>query len=130
MDVGAALIGSPESAVLVQPGEGPLDDPPEDAQSAAVWRSPFRNAGLDATRAKLPSSGLGVVSTVCVDTVRSLSWTAPFARYSRNRVDQWRQLRDIMGVRAGQDRCEGGPIRVCDQMMLAARGRPHSYVAV
>jgi len=89
VDIGTALIASSESAVLVEPGECSLDDPADDAQSGAVWRSPFRNVGLDAARAKLPLMGLGVVSAIGVDAVRSLSWTAAFASHRRNRVHQW-----------------------------------------
>ena len=64
VDIGMALMAGSESAALVEPCEGSLDDLPEDTQSTSMWGSPLRNPGLDATRAKLPSMGLGVVSTI------------------------------------------------------------------
>jgi len=103
VDVMAPLIPDAESAVLVQPCQHSLDDPSEGTQSAPVWCSPFRDVRLDASRAKLLAMWFRVVSTVRVDFVRSMSWTAPFAPYSRNRVHQWHQLRDVMGVRPSQD---------------------------
>ena len=103
MDVMAPLIPDAESAVLVQPCQHSLDDPSEGTQSAPVWCSPFHDVRLDASRAKLLAMWFRVVSTVRVDFVRSMSWTAPFAPDSRNRVHQWHQLRDVMGVRPSQD---------------------------
>jgi len=103
VDVMAPLIPDAESAVLVQPSQRSLDDPSEGTQSAPVWCSPFHDVRPDASRAKLLAMWFRVVSTVRIDFVRSMSWTAPFAPYSRNRVHQWHQLRDVMGVRPSQD---------------------------
>lgn len=89
MDVGTPLVASPESTVLVEPGERSLDDPSEGAQSAAVWCSSFRDVWLDAARAEFLSMWLRVVSTIGVDAVRSLSWAAAFAAHRRDRVHEW-----------------------------------------
>ncbi len=69
-----------------------------------------------------------VVSTVRVDFVRSMSWTAPFAAYPRNRVHQWYQLRHIRRVRAGQDRRKRNSIGICEQMVFAARFPPIRWI--
>jgi hypothetical protein len=37
VDVVASLPADPQAAEAVQPGDGPLDDPSEDAQAPAVW---------------------------------------------------------------------------------------------
>ena len=108
----------------MEPCERSLDDPAEGTQSAPVCSSSFRGMRLDTARAELLPMWFRVVSAVRIDLIRSMSWAAAFAAYSRNRVHQWHQLRDIMGVRASQDRREGDPIRVGDQMMLAARLSP------
>ena len=124
MDVCTTFIASAESAVLVQPGERPLDNPAEDAQPGSVWCSPCGNMRLEATRAQFLPMWFRVVCPVRVDFVRSMSWTAPFAAYPRDRVDQWYQLRDVMRIRAGQDRRKRNSIRIGDQMMFAARLPP------
>ena len=49
MDVVTPFIPDPQAAVLVQPGERPLDDPAEDAQPASVWRSPLGKMRVDAS---------------------------------------------------------------------------------
>ncbi len=120
MDVVAPLIADSQASVVVQPREGSLNHPAEDAQPAPMWRSPLRDVWADATRAELLAMWLRVVPAVGVDFVRSMSWTSPLAAYPRNRVHQRYQLRDIIGVRASQDRRKRDSIRICDQMMFAA----------
>jgi len=86
VDVFAPLVSGPQSAALVQPGERPLDNPAEDAQPASVWCSPCGKMRVDAPRAQFLPMWFRVVSTVRVDFVRSMSWTALFAAYPRDRV--------------------------------------------
>jgi hypothetical protein len=53
MDVGAAFVADAEASVLVQPGEGALDDPALATESGSVGGVALGDDGLDAAGAEL-----------------------------------------------------------------------------
>jgi hypothetical protein len=52
VDVGAAFVADAEASVLVQPGEGALDDPALAAESGSVWCVAFGDERPDAAGAE------------------------------------------------------------------------------
>src|SRR4051812_12883365 len=69
MDVVPPFIAEFQPAVLVQPGLGPLDDPPVLAQAAPVGRPPLTDDGLPAPVPDGLAVGLGVEPAVPLDPV-------------------------------------------------------------
>ncbi len=78
---------------------------------------------LDTAIAQRASMPLRVVTAIGVDHARSLQWVAAQPTNWRNRIDQRQQLRDIVNVRAGQDRRERRAIGVGDDVVLRTWSR-------
>lgn len=66
---------------------------------------------------------LGVVTTIGVGQARSALWVAAQPANRRYRVDQRQQLRDVVDVRAGQNRGERGAVGVGDDVVLGTGSR-------
>jgi hypothetical protein len=64
VDVGSAFPANVEPAEAVQPGEGPLDHPPVDAESSAVAGVPAGNGGDDAAGSNLVTLDVVIVAAV------------------------------------------------------------------
>ncbi len=57
---------------------------------------------------------------IALDTLGTPTQLATLARNDGNRIDQWKQLRDILRIRAGQRSREGNAVSVGDHVVLAA----------
>lgn len=66
---------------------------------------------------------LGVVSAIGVDHTRSVQRVAAQSANRRDRVDQRQQLRDVVDVRAGQDRGKRRAVGVGDDVVLGTGAR-------
>lgn len=78
---------------------------------------------LDTAIAQRAPMSLGVVTAIRVDHTRPLQWVATQSADRRNRVDQRQQLRDVVDVRAGQDRGERRTVGVGDDVVLGTGSR-------
>ncbi|GHB29841.1 hypothetical protein GCM10010331_15250 [Streptomyces xanthochromogenes] len=59
MEVGACFVADPEAFERVEPGEGPLDDPPGPAESRTVGGASAGNPWCNAARSKETAVGTG-----------------------------------------------------------------------
>ena len=124
MDVGASLVADAEATVLVQPGEGALDDPALAAESGSVWRVAFGDERSDAAGAELVSVGSGVVAAVGEENLRSASGSSALAPDGRDRVEEREELGDVGTVGGGQEAGSGIPhASVITWCLLPARAR-------
>lgn len=124
MDVCQSLITDPQSAELMQPSKGAFDDPTVRTESTAIGCVAFGENRLDVPFAQLIAVGLRVVPAVALHAVRSSAGSARLATDRRNAIYQWKQLRDVMGVGAGDNGRQGNALGVGDYMVLAARFAP------
>ena len=123
MNVGATLETNPEATEVMQPGMCAFDDPAIFAQAAAMFGTALGDHRLDTAIAQCSSMSLGVVTAIGVDNARSLQRVAAQSANRRNRVDQRQQLRDVVDVRAGQDRGKRGAVSVGDDVVLGTGSR-------
>ena len=70
MEFRSSLIPHSQTSVLMQPRESSLDHPPVNTQPATVGHAPFRQVRLNAPLPKLPTMGLGIVTTVAIHLIR------------------------------------------------------------
>lgn len=70
MDVVASLPADAQAAESVQPGDGALDDPAEDARPRAVWLPALGDHGPDTALPRQPPLLVVVVATVREEHVR------------------------------------------------------------
>lgn len=107
----------------MQPGMRPVDDPAIFAKAAAVFGTALGDHRFDTAIAQRASMSLGVITAIRVDYTRPLQRVATQSADRPNRVDQRQQLRDVVDVRAGQDRGERCTVGVGDNVVLGTGSR-------
>jgi hypothetical protein len=120
VDVVVAVGADEESAAVVEPGEGALDDPAVAADSGAVLGLAACDHGLDAALPDEAAVLVVVVAAVGDQHSRSASWPADAAAYGRHSVEQFQQLGDVVAVAAGERPGERDTPAVYEQVVLAA----------
>jgi hypothetical protein len=120
VDFVAAVVADEQPFELVEPGEGPLDDPAVAAQAGAVLGLAPRDLGRDAALAELAAVAVVVVATIGSEARRSASRPADLAANRRHAVDERDQLSAVVAVAAGQRPGERDPRRVYEKVMLGA----------
>jgi hypothetical protein len=120
VDVVAAVGADEQSAAVVEPGEGALDDPAMAAEPGAVFCLPASDQRLDAALPQEPTVFVVVVAAVGDQDLRSPSRPADAAADGRHPVEQFQQLGDVVAVRAGQRPGERDAAAVYEQVVLAA----------
>jgi len=120
VDLVAAVVADEQPFVVVEPGEGALDDPAGAAEPGAVLGLAAGELGFDPAGAELAPVLVVVVAAVGCDPVGpSTRPTAP-AAYRRDAVDERDQLGNVVAVAAGQRPGEREPARVDEQVVLGA----------
>lgn len=119
MEVGSALVADSESLELVQPGEGTLDYPAHLAETGAVCDTAAGDDRLDAAFPEQAEVLVEVVAPIGVHAPRLAAGTSPPSADWRDRVQQGKELGDVVAVPAGDRDGERGSMAV-DQVVLGA----------
>ena len=122
MNVCTALETNTETTEVMQPGMRAFDDPAIFAKAAAMFGTALGDHWLDTAIAQRAPMSLGVVTAIRVDHAAA-AMVATQSADRRNRVDQRQQLRDVVDVRAGQDRGERRTVGVGDDVVLGTGSR-------
>ena len=88
MDVVAAVSADEESAAVVQPGEGALDNPADAAEAGAVLGLAMSDLRFDVAGAEFAAVLVVVVATVGGDPVGAAAWPADLAAHGWHPLDQ------------------------------------------
>ena len=118
VDLVAAVVADEESFVVVQPGEGALDDPADAAEAGAVLGLAMSDLRFDVAGTKFAAVLVVVVATVGGDPVGASAWPADLAAHGWHPLDQRHQLCDVVAVAAGDRPGERDPGRVYEKVML------------
>lgn len=121
MEVGAYLVADPRPLELVEPGEGPLDDPAGSARAGAVGGAFTGDLRCDAAGPEEAAVRVVVVTAVGEQPARPVTWPSADPADAGYRVQQGLQLHDVVTVSAGQRDGQGGAVPVDDQVMPARR---------
>jgi hypothetical protein len=100
VDVVATVRADEQSAAVVEPGEGSLNDPAVAAEAGAVFGLA---AGDDRFDAALPEEAtvlVVVVAAICDQRPGPAAWAADTAAYRRHTVEQFEELGHIVAVAA------------------------------
>jgi hypothetical protein len=124
VDLGAAVVADEEPFEVVQPGEGPLDDPAGAAEAGAVLGLAAGDLGADPAAAELAPVLVVVVATVSGDTLGPSSRPADLAAHGRHSVDERDQLGYVVAVAAGETPGERNPGCVYEKVVLGAVSGP------
>ncbi len=120
MDVVAAVGSDQQSAAVVEPGEGALDDPAVAAEPGAVLALAASDHGLDAALPDEAAVLVVVVPAIGDQHPRSASGPADAATDGRHAVEQLEQLGDVVAVAAGECPGERDAAAVYEEVVLAA----------
>ncbi len=121
MDVVAAFPTDVQAAEAMQPGDCPLDNPAEGAQTGTVWLATLGDRGPGAALAQEPSVLVVVVAAVGEEHVGPSARPADDSGHCRDLVQQGQQLGDVVAVSAGQRHRERDPLAVGEDVVFAAR---------
>ena len=112
MDVVAAVGADEQSAAVVEPGEGALNNPAVAAEARAVFGLAASDDRLDATLPDEAAVLVVVIAAVGDDTVGPSPQSAGASAYRRHPVEQRDQLGDVVAVAAGERPGQRDPGRV------------------
>jgi len=119
--VGASFESDSQSSMLMQPRQRSFDDPAMSAQAAAIFSASFGQDGVDTFFSKCFSMGFRVVGSVALDGVGFATGSTGLSPNRRDRFEQRKQLGDVVGVRARQNRGQRNAVSLSNHMMFAAR---------
>lgn len=114
------LVAHPEPFELVQPGEGPLDHPPDGNQPGAVRGAAAGDGRHDPARAQVAAVTEVVVATVGVQAAGLAPRPTAHAADGRDFVQQRQKLCDVVAVAAGHRDRQRSTVRIDDQVVLGA----------
>src|SRR5262245_52700994 len=115
---------TPQSAVGMQPGYRPLDEPSKDAEAAAMLRLALAKHRRDSHQAQQLPGRFGVIATIALQSFRFLPPGASLAAHGRHCGQEAKQLRDLVDVRCCHGRGQGNTLAIGHQVVLAAQLAP------
>ena len=121
MDIGASFVADREAAEAMEPRDCPFDDPPDDAEAAAMRGAAAREDGDDALREQPIAMRLRVVAAIALEDAGATAGTPAPAADRRERGDQRIELRDVVHIGGGHLGDERDAARIGDEVMFGAR---------
>ena len=121
MNVAATFAADAEPFELVEPADGPFDDPSRLAQPAAVCDPAMGDDGLDASLPQLRLVRPGVVRPVRLGARRSEARPSSLTLERWDGVDERKELGDVMIIRSSERDHQRDALRFGEDVVLAAR---------
>ena len=115
-----ALEADTQTAEVMQPSVGALDDPTGLAKAAAVRFATSGELGGDTGGVQGSAVLVVVVAAVGLDHGGFGQRSAPLAADRWDGLDQRQELRGVVTIGAGQDERERDTLRIGDEMVLGA----------
>ena len=122
MDRRVLLPTRTQAATMVEPGDGPLDDPTHLSQPAAVTRLAAGDHRLDPTRDQLMPMRIGVIAAVGQQVLRLAFGRADLATDRPDRIDHRNQLLAVILVGLGDLGDQRGAGASVDQQVVLRPG--------
>lgn len=121
MDVVSSFPPDAQATESVQPGDGPFDDIPEDAQAGTMRLASPRDHGADSAPPQQAPVLVVVVAAVSKQRIGPVPGAADHPGDGRDLVEQGQELGDVVAIAAGQRHRERDALGVGDDVVLAAR---------
>jgi hypothetical protein len=121
MNIGATFIANSQATMLEEPRDRSLNHPAIHAQSTAVFGPTSCQQRDNVAATQLTPMGLRIIGPVPLDPIRPPAGPAYLARNRGDRIDQGKQLGDIVTIGSGDLDRQGNAAGIGDQMMLGAR---------
>ncbi len=121
MDIGAPFVADGEAAEAMEPRDRSFDDPPDDAEAAAMRCAAARDHRDNTLRVQPIAMRLRIVAAIALEDVGAAPGTPAPSADRWKRGDQRIELRDVIHVGGGHLRDERDATRVGDEVVLGAR---------
>jgi hypothetical protein len=118
MNICSPFVAYSQPTPLRQPGQCPLYDPAVETQATPMFHTAFGEHRGDPPRAHLLPMRRRIIAPIPLYTVRPMAGTPTLAPHGRDGLQQGQQLRDIVPMRPGHQRCQGNPLGIREHMML------------
>jgi hypothetical protein len=112
VDLGSAVVADEQPFEVMQPGEGPLDDPAGASEAGAVPALATGDLRFDPAGTELAPVPVVVVAAIGGESLGPAAWAADLAAHGRHALDQRDELGDIVAVAAGDRPGQRDPGRV------------------
>jgi hypothetical protein len=120
MDLCPLLVAHAQSPELVQPSEGPFDDPAPSPQSAAMFGIALRKKRDDVSVTQTLPDRLRVITTVAQYAIRTMPWASPLSLQSWDGINQWEGLSRVIAIGPRELNRQRNSASIANQMALAA----------
>ena len=121
MDVIALLLTDPQSPLLEEPAEDPLDDAAVFSQTAPLAGIPSCDPGNDPLGPEGPANlFLGIIGSVRIQLHWPFAPSTARAFDGRNRIHQWHRQLGVMDIGPGLDHRKRDPLAIADEMPFRA----------
>jgi len=120
VNIGATFAANAKPFELVEPADGPFDDPTRLAQPAAVFDPAMGDDGLDVPRLQLCLVRPGVVRPVRLGARRSEARPSALPLEWWDGVDERKELGDVMIIRSSERDHQRDALRFGEDVVLAA----------
>ena len=120
VDIIASFIADAKPAILMQPRERPLNNPPIYPKATSIISAPLCQKRPDELSPKLPPVGLTVIGSITQHASRTPKGPANLACYRRDGLDQRQQLSNVVTIRSGQFHSQRNAVSVGHQMVFRA----------
>ena len=121
MNVAATFAADTQPFELVEPADGPFDNPTRLAQPAAVYDPAMGDHGLDVSPPQFRLVRPGVVRPVRLGARRSEARPSALTLEGRDGVDERKELGDVMIIRSSERDHQRDALRFGEDVVLAAR---------
>jgi hypothetical protein len=121
VEFGSSFVADEQTAKLVQPGEGSLDDPAEAAQAGTMPASAPGDHGFNAPLPELAAVTLRVVAAIGDELLGPAARASDTAAHQWHPVDEREQLGDVVVVAARERVGERDARLVDNQVVLGAQ---------
>jgi hypothetical protein len=122
MEIGAAIVANRQAAEAVEPGHRVFDDPPADAEAAAVRRPAPRQNGSDAA-GREPLSVPAGSRRPSRRSAPGCGVASPAAPHRGKGVNQGNELGDVVDVGGRRLRDERDPAGIGDDKVFSSPSR-------
>lgn len=120
VDVTPPFVANPQASELVQPTEGPLNNPTIHTQTAAVLGISSGNERFYANLAQRLSICLRIVRTIRIKLLEAISRRPTLSCNGRHVINQRQQLRHVVPIGGGEANDDGHTVAVSQQMVFGA----------
>jgi hypothetical protein len=118
MNVSSLLVTNSQPPILMQPRQGPLNNPTCRSKPASMISSSLAKHRLDQPMSQLAIMSMGMIGSITLENIWSLPGPTPLAPDGRNGIYQRQQLRHVVPIRLRDMDRKGNPLSFGNEVVF------------